>query len=176
MKITKTKFLGLYIIEPELRSDDRGYFTRIYCIDELRKAGIKFNIIQTNQSLSIKPGTIRGLHMQKRPYSEDKFIQCLAGEVYDVSIDLRKDSRTYGKYFSYRISSENKTILMVPKGFAHGYQSLVKNSVVQYSVTAKYQPGSEIGIRWNDPSFHIKWPIKKGILSPKDESWPDYQL
>ncbi len=172
MIFKKTKIEGLYIIEPELKVDERGYFTRIFCQEELVKTGLSFNVAQINQSLTKKKGTIRGMHFQKPPKAEDKIVQCLKGAIYDVVIDLRPDSSTYSQWVAEELSGQNKKMFFIPKGFAHGFQALVDNCEVQYFVSEFYSPEYARGIRWNDSRFNIQWPIKNPILSKKDKNWP----
>jgi dTDP-4-dehydrorhamnose 3,5-epimerase len=172
MIIKKTKIEGVYLIDPEPRGDNRGYFARVFAKEELAKYGISYNIAHINRSLTAQKGTIRGLHMQTSPKQEDKLVQCLQGSIFDVAVDLRKKSKTYGKWVGEILSADNKRMLLVPKGFAHGFQTLEKNCLVEYFVTQKYSPEHEKGFRWNDPTLHIEWPIKKAILSEKDGSWP----
>lgn len=174
MIFTRTKFEGVYLITPELKKDSRGYFTRIYCQREFKNQALHFLIVQMNQSKSARAGTIRGLHLQKAPHSEAKLIQCLRGSVFDVVVDLRRNSKTYGRWLGEILSEENKKMILVSRGFAHGYQALEDNSVIQYPVSEYYSPEDEIGIRWNDPFFRIEWPIKKVIVSEKDSAWPDF--
>ncbi len=171
----KTKIKGLYIIEPELKKDKRGYFVRAFCKKELKRGlGINFNIVQVNRSLTKKRGTIRGLHFQKPPYQEDKIMQCLRGEIYAVILDLRRNSSTSGKWISFRIGGKNKKMILVPKGCAVGIQTVTKNCELLYYMSEYYAPDYYLGARWNDPAFKIKWPIKNPFLSEKDKSWPDY--
>ena len=167
-----TKFEGLYIIELEPKLDERGHLVRIFCKEEFAKTGIEFNIVQANHSLTKKKGTVRGMHFQKFPKTEDKIIQCLRGAVYDVAIDLRENSLTYGKWLAVELSEENKKMFFVPKGFAHGFQTLADNCEMQYFMSEFYSPAHSLGIRWNDPYFNIAWPIKNPILSEKDKNWP----
>jgi len=171
MKFKETKLKGLYIIEPEIHFDDRGYFARIFCKQELSKTGIDFNIVQANRSLNKKQGTIRGMHFQKPPKVEDKIIQCIKGKIYDVAIDLRQDSPTYGEWVAEKLSEENKKMFLIPKGFAHGFQTLTDNCEILYFMSEFYSPQYESGVRWDDPFFNIKWPIKDPILSEKDKNW-----
>lgn len=172
MKVTKTKLENVYIIDPEPRGDSRGYFARVFGKDELKKFNISYgNIVQINRSLTVEKGTIRGLHFQKPPKQEDKIVQCLKGSIFDVALDIRKNSKTYGQWVGCELSEENKRMLLVPKGFAHAFQTLSKNTVVEYFVSQYYSPDKEDGIRWNDPMFNIKWPIKKAIVSDKDAAW-----
>mgnify|MGYP001610675715 CR=1 FL=1 len=173
MIFTKTKIQGLYIIEPEPKIDKRGYFQRVYDATEFKKNGINFKIVQANQSMSFKKGLIRGIHMQKPPKSEDKLIQCISGSIFDVTIDLRLNSKTYGQWFGTTLLV-NKGMIYIPKGCAHGFQALENNTIVQYPVSAYYSLEYEIGIRWNDQFFNIKWPVKKVALSKKDSNWPDF--
>ena len=172
MKFTKTKIKGVYIITPEPREDSRGYFTRVFAKEELKKIGIDFSIVHINRSLTVDKGTIRGIHYQKAPREEDKIIQCLSGKIFDVALDLRRNSRTFGQWISQVLDSKNKKMLLLPKGCAHGFQTLEKNTIVEYFVTEYYAPYSELGIRYNDPFFNIDWPIKNAIVSEKDANWP----
>jgi len=172
MIFQKTKIEGVFIIIQEPRDDDRGYFARIFAKEELKKYGISFNIVHGNRSLTKEKGMIRGMHYQKYPKQENKIVQCIKGSIFDVALDMRKHSRTYGKWVGEILSEENKKMMLVPKGFAHGFQSLEKNCLVEYFVTQYYSPDYEVGVRWNDPAFRISWPIKKAILSNKDMHWP----
>lgn len=172
MKITKTKIEGVYVIEMELRQDVRGYFTRVFCKHELREAGVHFDIVQINRSKTTKKGTVRGMHYQNRPYAEDKIIQCVQGAIFDVALDLRKDSLTYGEWFAKELTADNNTMLLVPKGCAHGFQSLRPDTVVEYFVSEYYTAKAESGIRWDDSEFAIDWPLKNANLSEKDAAWP----
>lgn len=175
MKITKTKIEGVFIIEPEPRQDKRGYFARVFAKEELEKAGIDFSIVHINRSLTIEKGTIRGIHYQKNPKEEDKIIQCLSGKIFDVAIDLRAGSKTFGQWTSEILDPQGKKMLLLPKGCAHAFQILEKNTVVEYFVTQYYAPDFESGVRYNDPFFSINWPIKKAIVSEKDANWPDFK-
>lgn len=175
MLINKTKIAGVYTIDLELKTDGRGNFTRVFCQKELKNVGINFNIAQINRSLSVRRGMIRGLHMQKSPKSEDKIVQCLAGKIFDVALDLRQNSKTFGQWFGQELSEKNKKIMVVPKGCAHGFQTLTDNCLVEYFVSQFYAPEFERGIRWDDPKFSIKWPYKNVVLSDKDSNWPLYK-
>lgn len=175
MIFTKTAITDVFIIEPELRSDERGHFFRVFGKDELKKINISYDIAQINRSLTIDAGMIRGMHYQRAPKAEDKIVQCLQGALFDVALDIRPNSPTFGKWISEKLTAENKKMLLVPKGFAHGFQALEPNTIAQYFVSAYYSPEYESGVRWNDPLFDIKWPIKKPILSAKDSSWPNFE-
>lgn len=176
MIFTKTKIEGIYIIDPEPKNDQRGYFQRIYCVDEFKKNGIDFKVAQINGAMSLKKGIIRGPHMQKNPKSEDKLMQCVKGSVFDVAIDFRKESPTFGQWVSNLLSEENKKMVFMSKGIMHGYQALEDNTVIQYAVSEFYSPEDVIGIRWNDPFFNIEWPIKHPVISSIDANWPLFSL
>lgn len=172
MIFTKTEIEELYVIQLEPRNDSRGYFSRNFCKNELAKIGVKFDIAQTNRSLSLKKGTIRGLHFQKFPKSESKIVQCIKGSIFDVVLDLRPDSKTYKKWVGKELSAKNMTLMLIPKGCAHGFQTLEENSVVEYFVDEFYSPKYESGVRWDDPAIGINWPISEVYLSEKDKKLP----
>lgn len=172
MIFNKTKIEGLYVIEPELKTDERGYFTRNFCKKELEKQKIFFNVLQINRSLTKEKGSFRGFHFQGSPKSEDKIVQCLEGAIFDVAIDLRENSLTFGQWVGQELTAENKKMLLIPKGFAHGFQSLKDNSEIQYFVSEFYSPEYERGIRWDDPFFKVKLPLKPTTISEKDKNWP----
>ncbi len=174
MQFIETKLPGAYIINLDTLEDERGFFARAFCQKEFEENGLKSNIAQCNLSFNHKKGTLRGMHYQVKPYEEVKMVRCTQGKILDVIIDLRKNSATYKKWVGVELSAENNSMLYVPKGFAHGYQTLEDNSVVYYQVTEFYQPGSERGIRWNDPAFNIDWPLEISVISDKDNSLPDY--
>lgn len=171
MIFKKTKIEGLYIIEPVLIKDNRGYFTRNFCLDELKKKGLDFQIAQANLSFTKKRGTIRGMHFQREPKSEGKIVQCLRGGIYDVAVDMRPKSKTYLKWFAIELTEKNKKMLYIPKGFAHGFQTLSNNCEVFYFMSEFYSPEYAIGVRWNDPVLKIKWPVFRPVLSKKDKAW-----
>ena len=171
MKFLKNKVNGSFVISLDKISDKRGFFARLFCKNELKKNNIKFSIPQINTSESKKKGTIRGFHYQAGKSSEAKIIRCIRGSIYDVVIDLRKKSKTYMKYYGVELSSSNRKMLYVPKGCAHAFQSLEDNIELIYMVDHKYDPKKERGIRYNDPSFGIKWPTKVTNVSKKDKNW-----
>lgn len=172
MKISPTKFEGLYIIDIKPHFDERGFFVRNFCKKELKEIGVDYEIRQINRSLTKNKGVIRGMHFQKAPKAEDKIVQCLRGEIFDVAIDLRPDSPTFGQWEAQVLTEENKKIFLIPKGFAHGFQALTDDAEIQYFVSEFYYPEYEGGVRWNDPFFDINWPIKNPFLSEKDKNWP----
>lgn len=176
MKFLPTKLKGVYFIEPELKKDKRGYFFRAFCRKENKVAGFNFDIVQINRSFTRKKGTIRGFHFQTAPYREDKIMQCLRGKIYAVIIDLRKNSISFKKWISFGISEKDKNMILVPKGCCVGIQTLADNCELLYYMSEYYAPENYRGVRWNDPAFKIKWPIKNPLVSDKDKNWPDYEL
>ena len=167
MKISKTFIKDLLVIEPQLFKDERGFFYESYNKKKLDK-NIKIVFVQDNESKSIK-GVIRGLHFQAPPFEQTKLVRCVSGNILDVAVDLRKNSKTYGKSFSIELSSENNKQLFVPKGFAHGFQVLSETAIVNYKVDNFYNSKSEKGIIWNDKDLSIDWNLDlKPILSKKD--------
>ena len=167
MKINKTFIENLLIIEPQLFKDDRGFFYESYNKNNLDKV-VNVVFVQDNESKSNK-GVIRGLHFQKPPYAQTKLIRCISGSILDVAVDLRKNSKTYGKSFSVELSCENNKQLFVPKGFAHGFQVISDEAIVNYKVDNFYNPKSDSGIIWNDKDLSIDWSLDlKPILSEKD--------
>jgi len=171
MIFKKTKFEGVYIIEPKKLEDERGFFARTWDMDDFEKNGLNSKILQCSISHTKTKGTIRGLHYQISPFEETKIIRCTRGKIYDVIIDLRKDSPTYKKWGSFDLSSENYNMLYVPEGFAHGFQSLEDNIEMFYQMTQIFQSEYNKGIRWDDPIFNISWPLDVAIISKKDKNW-----
>ena len=172
MIFNKTKISGLYIIEPELKKDERGYFSRIFCQEELARNGLDFGIVQANISLTLQKGTVRGMHFQKEPKAEAKIVRCLRGIVYDVVIDLRKESPTFEQWVAEELSGDNKKMFYIPKDFAHGFQSLTENCEMEYFMSEFYSPEHASGVRWDDPKLEIEWPLPVSGISDKDKNWP----
>ncbi len=171
--IDKCDIEGLYIIEPKLYGDERGYFMETYHYEEFKKAGLAMNFVQDNQSLSER-GVLRGLHFQKT-YPQGKLVRVLTGSVYDVAVDLRENSLTYGQYQGIILSEENRKMFYVPEGFAHGFLVLSDKAVFTYKCTDFYHPEDEGGIMWNDPDLAIEWPIDQNmqlLFSDKDRKHP----
>tara|TARA_B100000767_G_scaffold3667_1_gene3471 strand:+ start:92 stop:634 length:543 start_codon:yes stop_codon:yes gene_type:complete len=167
MKISKTFIKDLLVVEPQLFKDDRGFFYESYNKNNLDKV-INVFFVQDNESKSNR-GVIRGLHFQKPPHAQTKLVRCVSGEILDIAVDLRKNSKTYGKSFSIELSSENNKQLFVPKGFAHGFQVLSETAIVNYKVDEYYNPDSDSGLIWNDKDLSIDWNLDiKPILSDKD--------
>ena len=172
MKFLETKLKGAFVIELDMHSDDRGFFARSFCKNEFAQFGLNNNLVQINNSLSKFKGTLRGMHYQLPPKQEDKIVRCIKGAIYDVIIDMRKESETFSEWFGIELSEVNRRSLYVPKGFAHGNISLVDNSELFYLTTEYYSPDVERGIRWDDPKFNIKWPIDPVEISEKDSTHP----
>ena len=175
MIFNKTNFNDVFLIELEKKGDDRGFFARSWDTKVFEENGLNSKIVQCNISRSSKKGTLRGMHYQIAPFEESKLIRCTRGKIFDVLIDLRKNSSSYKKWESFELSSENHNIVYVPEGFAHGFQSLEDNTEIFYQVSQYYNPESERGIRWNDPTFKIKWPLENKIISEKDSNWLDFK-
>ena len=176
MNFTKTKIEGLTIIEPSVFADDRGFFMETYSKKVFAENGIDVEFVQDNHSQSTK-GVLRGLHFQKAPFAQDKLIRCTRGEVFDVAVDLRPDSATFGKWEGIVLSEENKKMFFIPKGFAHGFLVLSDVADFQYKCSNLYNKESEGGLLWNDPTIAIDWPKLDidYILSDKDKIWPELE-
>lgn len=170
--VTETALQGVFVIEPQVFRDSRGFFTESYNRKALLEAGINITFIQDNHSLSAEPGTIRGLHYQLPPVAQTKLVRVTAGAVYDVAMDIRMGSPTFGQWVGEILTADNHRQLLIPKGFAHGFCTLVPNTEVNYKVDAYYRPECDRGILWNDADIAIPWPISKPVLSAKDEKHP----
>lgn len=172
MRITPGEIEGLFIIEPKIHSDDRGYFFESFHQNKLEEAlGYEILFVQDNESLSSK-GILRGLHLQSPPYGQSKLVRVIQGAVIDVAVDVRKNSSTYGKYQMVELSASNKKQFFVPVGFAHGFITLEDNTIFQYKCSNYYHPESELGIKWDDPELNIEWPKFHIITSKKDQLLP----
>lgn len=176
MIFTETPLKGAYVIEIRKMEDERGFFGRSWCANEMKDHGLNYGVCQANTSLSLRKGTLRGMHYQIHPYQETKLIRCTNGRIYDVIIDLRPGSETYRKWFGIELTRDNYQMLYVPENFAHGFITLEDDCEVTYLVTQFYAPGSEAGIRWNDPAFGIEWPFEPVVISEKDMNHPHYQI
>ncbi len=174
MQFIETSLKDAYIIRLDKIEDERGFFARIFCKKEFKEKGLDNNIAQINNSFNKYRFTLRGLHYQISPKAETKMVRCIQGKIYDVIIDLRIDSPTFMKWSGIILSSENKDMLYVPKGFAHGFLTLEDNVEVIYFSTEYYSPDHERCVRWNDPVFSIEWPTKPLVISEKDKNAPDF--
>jgi dTDP-4-dehydrorhamnose 3,5-epimerase len=172
MKFSLTSFAGVHLVELELREDERGFLARTYCDKEFAAPGLNTRWPQCNLTLTKKRGMIRGMHFQAEPKPEIKLIRCAAGAIYDVLVDVRPDSPTFGRWEGFELTGQNRRMLYVPGGFAHGFQCLADNCEVFYQMSEFYYPELARGIRWNDPRVGIRWPIPDPVLSEKDRNLP----
>ena len=176
MEFTETKLTGAWIVDLEEHVDDRGAFARAFCRDEFRAHGLKDVVDQTNMSSNIRAGTLRGMHYQIPPATETKFIRVVQGALYDVIVDLRPSSSTFGEHVGVELSAENRRAFYVPEMFAHGFVTLEDDTVALYQVSGFYTPGYERGMRHDDPALGIDWPHQVNVISEKDAAWPDADL
>jgi dTDP-4-dehydrorhamnose 3,5-epimerase len=167
----ETKLKGAYVIEIEPIEDDRGFFARTFCQKEFEQLGLNLCIAQCNISINRKKGTLRGMHYQAAPHEEAKLVSCTKGSINDVIIDLRLGSLTYGRWISVELSAENRKMLYIPKGFAHGFQTLEDDTEIFYQMSEFYHPESARGVRWDDPAFGIEWPLEEKVISEKDSAY-----
>jgi dTDP-4-dehydrorhamnose 3,5-epimerase len=174
MRFTEIRLRGAFLIEPEPIEDERGFFARIWCQEEFRKHGLTAEIAQISLSFTKRRGILRGMHYQVAPHEEVKLVRCTRGAIYDVLLDLRPGSATFGEWFSVRLSAENRQMIYVPKGFAHGFLSLVDATEVLYQISEFHHPESARGVRWNDPAFGIEWPDENPVVSAKDQAYEDF--
>jgi len=168
MEITETFLKGLFVIKPKVFEDARGYFYESYNNSVFEKAGLNLNFVQDNQSLSQK-GVLRGLHFQNAPFAQGKLVRVITGSVFDVAVDIRKKSPTYGKHFGLELTEINKTMMYIPEGFAHGFVTLQDNTIFSYKCTNYYNKASEDCLLWNDSDIGIKWNVNQPLLSDKDK-------
>lgn len=171
MHILNTHLDGLLLIEPTVFGDERGYFYESFRSDVMKKADVHLDFVQDNQSFSNK-GIVRGLHFQKNPYAQGKLVRVIKGAVLDVAVDIRKSSATYGQHFSVRLDEDNKRMLYVPPGFAHGFATLEDSTLFLYKCSNYYHKDSEGAVRWNSPELKINWGVLHPILSAKDTEAP----
>jgi dTDP-4-dehydrorhamnose 3,5-epimerase len=173
LKVIETSLPGVKVIEPKVFGDHRGWFMETYNKSAFKDSGIDIEFVQDNQSFSATKGTLRGLHYQLNPRAQTKLVRCTKGIIYDVAVDIRKGSPTFGQWFGIELSAENKKQMLIPKGFAHGFMTLTDDVEVQYKVDELYAPECDRGIIWNDPAIGIEWPIEiTPVLSAKDEKAP----
>ncbi len=174
MIFTETPIKGAYLVDLERRGDDRGFFARFFCEREFGAQGLATRFVQINNSLTAQRGTLRGMHYQLAPKAETKVVRCVRGSLHDVVLDLRPGSPTFGKSFGAELSAENRRMMYVPKGCAHGFVTLTDDAEAVYLVDEFYSPEHERGVRWNDPRFSIPWPIEPKVLSDKDRNARDF--
>jgi dTDP-4-dehydrorhamnose 3,5-epimerase len=174
MIFKSTPLAGAFVVRQEPRADERGFFARAFCAREFAEAGLECNFVQANNTLTLRKGTVRGFHYQLPPAAEVKLVRCIAGAVFDVIVDIRPDSVTYKKSFGARLDQENRHMMYVPRGCAHGFISLTDDAELSYMVSAYYDPKQERGLRHDDPAFDVNWPAAVTGISAKDGAWPDF--
>jgi len=175
MRFTETKVKGAYLIDLEPREDNRGFFARAWCAREFEAHGLNPRVVQVNVAHNVKKALLRGLHYQRAPHAEAKTVRCTQGAVFDVVVDLRADSPTYKRWDGFDLTSDNRTMLHIPEGCAHGYQTLMNATDIEYLTSAFYAAESAGGVRFDDAAFAIDWPLPVSGISDADRSWPDYQ-
>lgn len=165
---------GVYLITPEKKHDERGYFLRVYCEREFSQLGLCTSFVQENISYNQHRGTLRGMHYQIAPHEEIKLVSCMRGAIYDVVLDIRPNSPTYGKWLTETLTYDNNAMLYIPGGLAHGFQTLEDDTLVHYHMGEFYNPEASAGIRFDDSNFNITWPIEGKIMSEKDKNYSDF--
>jgi dTDP-4-dehydrorhamnose 3,5-epimerase len=176
LKFHHTTLTDARLIELEPRADERGFFARTFCEREFAEHGLETRFAQGNHSRNVRRGTLRGMHFQRSPHGEVKLIRVVRGAIFDVIVDLRRGSPSYGRWEGFELTADNGRLLYVPLGFAHGFQTLEDETDVAYMSSHPYTPGAEGGARWNDPAFGIVWPLPVATISEKDAAWPDVDL
>ena len=175
MIFRETEIPGAWVIEPELIEDERGFFTRVFDAEEFRSRGLDPDLAQGSISFNERAGTLRGMHFQREPHAEAKLVRVTRGSIYDVVVDLRRDSELFMRWTAVELTAENRLALYIPTGLAHGFQTLEDGSEVHYAISEYYEPSASTGVRWDDPAFAIDWPrADERVMSEKDRSWPDF--
>lgn len=172
---TELEIAGLFLVEPDVHRDERGFFARTWCQQEFSKRGLSDRLAQTSVSFNAKKGTLRGMHYQTAPREEAKLVRCTHGAVYDVALDLRPNSATFRRSVGVELSDQNRKMLYIPEGFAHGFLTLRDNSEVLYHISEFWSPEHARGVRWNDPAFEIKWPGEPLVMADRDRNYPDFE-
>jgi dTDP-4-dehydrorhamnose 3,5-epimerase len=174
MIFQETKIPGVFELHLERKMDERGFFARSWCKDEFETAGLNAHLAQCSISYNVQKGTLRGMHYQSAPYAESKLVRCTRGAIYDVALDLRADSPTFREWIGVTLSADNREMIYIPEGCAHGFLTLEDNSEVFYQISEFYRPEAARGVRWDDPAFGIVWPAKPQLLSDRDRDYPDF--
>jgi dTDP-4-dehydrorhamnose 3,5-epimerase len=174
MIFSETPLAGAFVIDIEPHEDERGFFARTFCQEEFAAQGLDSTVVQCSVSFNRKTGTLRGMHFQAPPHEETRVVRCTAGTIYDVIIDMRSYSTTFTAWHAVELSAENRTMLYIPGGFAHGFLTLEDNTEVLYQMAEFYYPDSARGVRWDDPAFAIEWPAHPTTISDRDRSYPDF--
>ena len=176
MQFRETSLSGAWLVEPEPVADERGFFERTFCISEFRGRGLESGFVQHSVSSSVRRGTLRGMHFQRRPHTEVKVVTCLKGAIWDVIIDLRSDSPTFRQWQGFELSEDNRQQLYIPEGFAHGMQTLRNGTRVGYLISAPFAASAADGVRYDDPAFLIDWPLPVTSISAKDQNWQTFSV
>jgi dTDP-4-dehydrorhamnose 3,5-epimerase len=174
VRFTELQVAGAFVVDPDPVSDDRGSFARVFCAEEFAEHGLETTIVQGNLSSNHHRGTLRGMHFQRAPHQETKLVRCVSGALFDVVIDLRPDSPTFRRWAAAELTADNGRALYVPRGCAHGFQTLEDGTAALYDVSAPYTPDAEGGVRFDDPAFGVEWPLPVELISDKDRSWPRF--
>jgi len=174
MRFEATKIPGVWIVDVERHEDERGFFARTWCREELARLGLKAELAQCSVSFNAEAGTLRGMHYQAAPREEAKFVSCVRGAIYDVALDLRADSPTYRQWVGVELSETTMRMLFVPEGCAHGFVTLTQNALVHYQISAAFSADHARGVRWNDAAFRIAWPREPRAMSKRDATYPDF--
>jgi dTDP-4-dehydrorhamnose 3,5-epimerase len=176
MMFTETKLAGVFLVEPELREDERGFFARTWCQREFAEHGLSTRLVQCNVSFNHRRGTLRGMHYQTAPHAEAKLVRCTMGAIHDVIVDLRRDSPTFRQWVAVELTAHNRRTIFVPEGLAHGFQTLADESEVFYQMLEFHHPECARGVRWDDPAFAIAWPLPIATISDTDRGYADFRL
>ena len=171
MRYTETTLPGVFLVDLERHEDERGFFARLWCSQELTQRGLNAHLAQCSISNNRKKGTLRGMHYQAEPHPEAKLVQCIRGTIYDVALDLRPDSPTIGKWFAAELSADNRRMLFLPEGCAHGFQTLTDDCDVLYFISTPFHADLSRGVRWDDPAYGIRWPLPVSAISERDQSY-----
>lgn len=175
VRFNETPIPGAYLVEIEPLADERGFFARSWCRDEFARHGLNAKLAQCDISYNKKRGTLRGMHCQVAPFPEAKLVRCTMGSIYDVILDLRRDSSTFGRWQAFELSAANHRMLYIPEGVAHGFQTLENDSEVFYQMSEDYHPECAQDVRWDDPAFGIEWPLPDPVLSARDQTFPSVE-
>lgn len=174
MRFSQTAISGVWILDQEWRTDNRGYFARTWCTDELAQRGLVNVLAQSSISYNARKGTLRGMHFQAPPYEENKLVSVPRGAIFDVALDLRPGSPTFRKWVGTELTQDNGRMQFIPAGCAHGFQTLTDDTLVDYKISVPFAPEASRGVRWNDPAFGIEWPIATPVMSERDANYPDF--
>lgn len=172
MRFEPSPLEGCFVLHPERREDDRGFFARVFCVDELRANGLETRVHQASISFSARRGTLRGMHYQRHPHEEVKVVRCSSGAIFDVAVDLRRESRTFRQWFGVELNAKNRCSVYLPRGVAHGLLTLTDAAEVLYLISDPQVATAATGIRWNDPAIGIRWPFEPSVIAERDTEWP----